>query len=94
MSSLLIELLRRTHIQQKYRAGLRTEISLFTHSLNKINMEETTTPARVRKLQPDDLIARLEKLTLAEKISTLNQLKKLIEDEKKRLEEQLELINL
>ncbi len=57
-------------------------------------MEETTTPARVRKLQPDNLIARLEKLTLAEKISTLNQLKKLIEDEKKRLEEQLALINL
>lgn len=54
-------------------------------------MTETLT-TRVKKIKPENLLARLEKLTLAEKISTLNSLKKLIEEEKKRLEEQLALI--
>lgn len=48
---------------------------------------------RLRKLQPDNLIARLEKLPLQEKISTLAALKQIIEADKKRLEDQLALIN-
>ncbi len=54
-------------------------------------MDEQT--RKLRKLQPDNLIARLEKLPLAEKISTLAALKQSIEQDKKSLEEQLALIN-
>ena len=46
----------------------------------------------IKKIKPENLHARLEKLPLGEKIEALNILKASIDADKKKLEEQLALI--